>query len=586
MVTDFESKVGYITSPNYPEAFEANTTALVNLVAYHDPAIEAIRLEFVQLDLESSNCCQAESVDILYHHRAIGSIDDAYKATLIYALCGSNLPEPYTLYVRNISILLSSDEFNLGRSRGFKLKFTFLKATDNLFHGCPESEYFRCRNRKCIAQSLVCNHQDDCGDGSDEDATTPCFDTPTISYPTDYECGVASKRSRGSQRKSQPVEFNDYEQDSARGILTNRIVGGRRIRSTNALPFQVSIQLARIESISHICGGTLIHPMFVLSAAHCFKGSGPIGDYKFIVGVRNLKTESAPRDSNHAQVRYAHTISLYPGLLRDSGGPLGFRHIDLTNDLALIELNAPVKMNSHVWPVCLPQLSEKIQANRQCLTSGFGDTRGTGNVFDLKQVKQTVLHSRDCRSSKSSWFDLDDYSMICSRNELANGPCKGDSGGPLFCADGPNDSPIQLDESHLERLSSEPNREYDPDEVIEYIPIITSEDEAVNDQDETPNRSKSSRVRYTVHGVTSLTTDGNMGGGFCGLDTVPTIYARVSTKVEWILSQMKMALLRLSKDDRQQNQSNRTAFFGYIFRNGVSRHPNHTSLMTIYSAQY
>lgn len=588
-VTDFESKLGFITSPNYPEPFYANTTAVANLIAYHDPTVEAIRIEFIDLDMESSNCCQAESVDILYRQRAITSINEVHEGTLIYALCGSTVLEPYTIYVRNVSILLTSDAFNLGRRRGFKLKFQFMRQSDKLFDGCPGSGQYRCRNRKCIAKSLVCNRQDDCGDGSDEDAMTPCYDTPTIPYPIDYDCGVTSRRRRGGLSKSPSVQL--HEEDSTRGLLLDRIVGGRRISSTIALPFQVSIQLVQIESISHICGGTLIHPMFVLSAAHCFKGSGPIGDYKFIVGIQNLKNGQNSDQTSYTQVRYAHAISLYPGLLRDSGGPLSYRHVDITNDLALIELNAPVRLNSHVWPACLPHLSEKMLANTQCLTSGFGETQGSGDAFDIKQAKQTVLHSQECRSFNSSWFDLDDYSMICVKNELAHGPCRGDSGGPLFCANGPSNEPIQLGLGDLERYSGNLQKTYDPDEVIEYLPIVSSDDESddeaeVDDQVKSRDSLVSQRVRYTVHGVTSLTTDGNMGGGFCGLETVPTIYARVSTKVEWILAQMKMALFRLSKDDRQQNQANRTAFFGYIFRNRVSRHQNYTSLMTIYTAHY
>nr|XP_060483915.1 neutrophil elastase-like [Panthera onca] len=49
--------------------------------------------------------------------------------------------------------------------------------------------------------------------------------------------------------------------------LASEIVGGRPARP-HAWPFMVSLQLRG----GHFCGGTLIAPNFVMSAAHCVDG--------------------------------------------------------------------------------------------------------------------------------------------------------------------------------------------------------------------------------------------------------------------------------------------------------------------------
>ena len=55
--------------------------------------------------------------------------------------------------------------------------------------------------------------------------------------------------------------------------MTSRIVGGSQAES-NEFPWQVSLQYRSGFSWYHFCGGSLIAPNWILTAAHCLEGMG------------------------------------------------------------------------------------------------------------------------------------------------------------------------------------------------------------------------------------------------------------------------------------------------------------------------
>ena len=60
-----------------------------------------------------------------------------------------------------------------------------------------------------------------------------------------------------------------------------RIVGGEEVEP-KSIPWQVYLKIKSTHGKRSYCGGTIICPRFVMSAAHCFRRKG---EYKIYVGV-------------------------------------------------------------------------------------------------------------------------------------------------------------------------------------------------------------------------------------------------------------------------------------------------------------
>lgn len=72
-----------------------------------------------------------------------------------------------------------------------------------------------------------------------------------------------------------------------------RVVGGEPAQPHQA-PYIVSLQVDRFGegSFAHICGGSILTPLWVLSAAHCITEVGPQFDFQIVAGQHDLEVES------------------------------------------------------------------------------------------------------------------------------------------------------------------------------------------------------------------------------------------------------------------------------------------------------
>ncbi|XP_021023052.1 kallikrein 1-related peptidase b3-like [Mus caroli] len=199
--------------------------------------------------------------------------------------------------------------------------------------------------------------------------------------------------------------------------VQSRVVGGFNCEK-NSQPWHVAVYSYN----NYSCGGVLLDPNWVITAAHCYNDN-----YEIWLGKNNLR-----QDEPSAQQRLVSKSFPHPGYnMSNPKNHIQHPEYDYSNDLMLLRLSKPADITDVVKPIALP--TEEPKLGSTCLTSGWGSI--TPNKFkypdDLQCVNLKLLPNKDC--DKTREMKVTDVMLCAGDMDGGKDTCKGDSGGPLIC---------------------------------------------------------------------------------------------------------------------------------------------------------
>ncbi|XP_049882452.1 serine protease filzig [Pectinophora gossypiella] len=219
----------------------------------------------------------------------------------------------------------------------------------------------------------------------------------------------------------QTIDYNDKNLCGVRPLVkSGRIVGGKNAKF-GQWPWQVLVRESTWLGLftKNKCGGVLITSRFVTTAAHCQPGF--LASLVAVFGENDISGDLEPKRPVSRNVRRVIVHRQYDAATFE-------------NDLALLELESPIKFDAHIVPICMPP-DESDFTGRMATVTGWGRLKYGGGVpAVLQEVQVPVIENSACQEMFQTAGHSKKIlsSFICAG--YANGQkdsCEGDSGGPL-----------------------------------------------------------------------------------------------------------------------------------------------------------
>ncbi|GAB6026967.1 hypothetical protein CHUAL_013636 [Chamberlinius hualienensis] len=208
-------------------------------------------------------------------------------------------------------------------------------------------------------------------------------------------------------------------------VISTRVVGGDE-SIAGQWPWMTAIYLQHNGIVEYWCGGALILPNYILTAAHCVHDKNQrkyrpsqlsvrLGDNNILSTNDDLEQQPVERLVSDVIVHAKFKLPTY------------------YNDIALLKLNRPVNYTDYIRPLCLPdEANDPIGdlMGQFATVVGWGTTsfggRGSGV---LRYAEVPIWDNSDCDNVYTQ--SIEKIYLCAGYPDGGKDACQGDSGSPL-----------------------------------------------------------------------------------------------------------------------------------------------------------
>lgn len=197
--------------------------------------------------------------------------------------------------------------------------------------------------------------------------------------------------------------FEELESSSSQ----ERIVGGNNVNSDEYIPYQISMQyLRRNGEYGHFCGGSIISPNRILTAAHCVNGQDA-SKMSVVAGINNLNDKTGTR----SQVKSFEMHENYEELT--------------TSDIAILNIEPPLEMDGKRIDTIDVFDYEPVGEKQEVVLTGWGSVHHFGNGIlarypkELQRLEYRTISNERCQRTMQQLTDTE----ICALERFGKGAC-------------------------------------------------------------------------------------------------------------------------------------------------------------------
>ncbi|XP_014695464.3 granzyme B-like isoform X1 [Equus asinus] len=194
------------------------------------------------------------------------------------------------------------------------------------------------------------------------------------------------------------------------GAEAGEIIGGHEVKP-HSRPYMAFVRYLIKEKRKN-CGGVLVRPDIVLTAAHCWGSS-----IKVTLGAHNIKKQEKTQQVISVKEAIPHPH---------------YNSKKIANDIMILKLERKAELTTAVQPISLPWGTAQVRPGKVCSVAGWGRVTPNGRGSDtLQEVELTVQQDQVCKSYLCNYNSTTQLCVGDPKEEKSS--YKGDSGGPFVC---------------------------------------------------------------------------------------------------------------------------------------------------------